>query len=123
MHILLDRHSSSLFIHFNLIISLLSRTYLTSSLQDFTFVCILRQQTAQDSHEADCGKCQISDIVVDQERARRGHQQDDTAPASQRVLISVGHGQQWRDRATVGCKDVRRSVALLSKAKDYFSIL
>ncbi len=45
----LDWHSSSLFIHFNLIISLLSQTYLTSSLRDFTFVCILRQQTAQDT--------------------------------------------------------------------------
>ena len=44
-----DWHSSSLFSHFNLIISLLSRTYPTSSLQDFTFVCILRQQTAQDT--------------------------------------------------------------------------
>ncbi len=49
MHILSDRHSSSLFILLNLIISLLSRIYLTSSLRDFTFVCILRQQTAQDT--------------------------------------------------------------------------
>ena len=47
MHILLDWHSRSLFIHFNLIISLLSWISLTSSLQDFTFICILRQQTAQ----------------------------------------------------------------------------
>ncbi len=49
MHIPLDQHSSSLLIHFNLIISLLSQIYLTSSLQDFTFVCILRQQMAQDT--------------------------------------------------------------------------
>ena len=49
MHVPSDRHSSSLFIHFNLIITLLSRIYLTSSLRDFTSVCILRQQTAQDT--------------------------------------------------------------------------
>ncbi len=49
MHVPSDRHSSSLFIHFNLIITLLSQIYLTSSLQYFTFVCILRQQTAQDT--------------------------------------------------------------------------
>ena len=48
MHILLDRHSRSLFIHFNLIISLLSQNSVTSSLQDFPFIHILRQQTAQD---------------------------------------------------------------------------
>ena len=49
MHILLDRHSSSFFIHFNLMVSLLSRNSVTSSLRDFTFVCILRQQMAQDT--------------------------------------------------------------------------
>ena len=47
MHILLDRHSRSLFIHFNLIISLLSRISVTSSLRDFPFIRILRQQTDQ----------------------------------------------------------------------------
>ena len=49
MHILLDRHSRSLFIHFNLIISLLSQNCVTSSLQDFPFNRILRQQMAQDT--------------------------------------------------------------------------
>jgi hypothetical protein len=49
MHILSDRHSRSLFIHFNLIISLLSRISVTSSLRDFLVIRILRQQTAQDS--------------------------------------------------------------------------
>ena len=34
MHILLDRHSSSFFIHFNLIITLLLQISLTFSLQD-----------------------------------------------------------------------------------------
>jgi hypothetical protein len=48
MHILLDQNSSSFFIHFNLIISLLSHIYITSSLQDTHFNPILRQQTAQD---------------------------------------------------------------------------
>jgi hypothetical protein len=37
MHILSDRHSSSFFIHFKLIIALLSRNSVTSSLQDFPF--------------------------------------------------------------------------------------
>ena len=49
MHILSDKHSRSLFIHFNLIISLLSRISVTSSLRDFPFIRILRQQTAQDT--------------------------------------------------------------------------
>ena len=49
MHILSDRHSHSFFIHFNLIITLLSQISLTSSLQDFPFIRILRQQTAQDT--------------------------------------------------------------------------
>ena len=37
MHILSDRHSNSFFIHFNLIISLLSQNSVTSSLRDFPF--------------------------------------------------------------------------------------
>ncbi len=37
MHILSDRHSNSFFIHFNLIISLLSQNSVTSSLWDFPF--------------------------------------------------------------------------------------
>ncbi len=49
MHILSDRHSNSFFIHFKLIISLLSRNSVTSSLRDFPFICIQRQQTAQDT--------------------------------------------------------------------------
>ena len=49
MHILLDRHSRSLFIHFHLIISLLSQNSLISSLRDFPFNRILHQQTAQDT--------------------------------------------------------------------------
>ncbi len=49
MHILSDWHFRSLFIHFNLIITLLSQISIPSSLQDFTFICILRQQTAQDT--------------------------------------------------------------------------
>ena len=49
MHILSDRHSSSFVIHFNLIISLLSQISVTSSLQDFPFIHILCQQTAQDT--------------------------------------------------------------------------
>ena len=49
MHILLDWHSRSLFIHFNLIFSLLSRISVSSSLQDFPFNHILHQQTAQDT--------------------------------------------------------------------------
>ncbi len=64
MHILSDRHSRSHFIHFNLIISLLSRISVTSSLQDFLVIHILRQQTAQDSEPnvlplwlLNCGYC------------------------------------------------------------------
>ena len=49
MHVLSDRHSSSFFIHFNLIISLLSQNSVTSSLRDFSFIHILHQQTAQDT--------------------------------------------------------------------------
>ena len=36
-------------LYFNLIISLLSQNSVTSSLQDFPFNCILRQQTAQNT--------------------------------------------------------------------------
>ncbi len=49
MHILSDRHSNSFFIHFKLIITLLSRISITSSLRDVTIICILCQQTAQDT--------------------------------------------------------------------------
>jgi hypothetical protein len=49
MHILLDRHCNSCFIHFKLIILLLSQNSVTSSLQDFPFIRILCQQTAQDT--------------------------------------------------------------------------
>jgi hypothetical protein len=49
MLILSDRHSNSFFILFKPIITLLSRISITSSLQDFTFIYILRQQTAQDT--------------------------------------------------------------------------
>ena len=49
MHILSSWHFRSFFIHFKLIISLLSHTFITSSLQDNSFNCILRQQTAHDT--------------------------------------------------------------------------
>jgi hypothetical protein len=45
----LGRHSSSFFIHFNLIISYLSQNSVTFSLQDFPFIRILCHQTAQDT--------------------------------------------------------------------------
>ena len=49
MQILSDQDSRSFFIHFKLIISLLSHIFITSSLRDIHFNRILCQQTAQDS--------------------------------------------------------------------------
>ena len=82
MHILSDRHSRSLFIHFNLIISLLSQNSVTSSLQDFPFNRILRQQTAQD-------RAMIANNLHRGEKERTRRWEEERAASAQRAVVAA----------------------------------
>ncbi len=103
MHILSDRHSRSRFIHFNLIISLLSRNSVTSSLQDFPFICILRQQTAQDI-------TQLLDGNASKSCQGETHDDDSLRPIQgwHMVLTATRHGPTspfafgWRGSCSTG---------------------